>query len=72
MMQLYAPILGVEAKKTIRQTFLNPDLTFNKTSLMKMMIQDGFGEINFIELFQHFNKICVDNQQHVVKMYLEE
>ena len=62
MMQLYAPILGVEAKKTIRQTFLNPDLTFNKTSLMKMMIQDGFGEINFIELFQHFNKICVDNQ----------
>ena len=60
MMQLYTPSLSIEAKKIIRETVKNPDLTFNKTELIKMMIKDGFGEINFIELFQHFNKICLD------------
>jgi len=60
MMQLYAPSLSIEAKKTIRETIKDPDLTFNKTELLKMMIKDGFGEINFVELFQHFNKICLD------------
>tara|TARA_R100000008_G_scaffold25714_1_gene13882 strand:+ start:1760 stop:2728 length:969 start_codon:yes stop_codon:yes gene_type:complete len=61
MMQLYAPILNIAAKKNIKETLENPDFSFNKTGLIKMMIKDGFGEINFIELFQHFNKICVDN-----------
>ena len=46
------------------------DYVFNANSLVvnhqkcqlavKMMMQDGFGEINFIELFQHFNKMCLD------------
>ena len=62
MMQLYSPILSIEAKKTIRETMRNPDFSFNKTELIKMMLQDGFGEINFLELFQHLNKISVDNQ----------
>ena len=60
MMQLYTPSLGIIAKKIIRETVRKPDLTFNKTELIKMMLKDGFGEINFIELFQHFNKICLD------------
>jgi len=62
MMQLYTPILGIEAKKTIRDTIKNPDLSFNKTELIKMMMKDGFGEINFIELFQQFNRISIDNR----------
>ena len=62
MMQLYAPSLTIEAKKTIRATLDDPDLSFNKTELIKMMFQDGFGEINFIELFQHFNRISLDAQ----------
>jgi len=62
LMQLYSPILNIGAKKTIRETMRNPDFCFNKTGLIKMMMQDGFGEINFLELFQHFNKISVDNQ----------
>jgi DNA polymerase-1 len=62
MMQLYTPILSIEAKKTIRETIKNPDLSFNKTELIKMMIKDGFGEINFIELFQQFNRISIDNR----------
>ena len=62
MMQLYTPILSVTAKKLIRKVFKNPDTSFNKTELIKMMMKDGFGEINFIELFQHFNKISIDNR----------
>ena len=61
MMQLYTPLLDIAAKKLINKTLENPDFSFNKTGLIKMMIKDGFGEINFIELFQHFNKICVDS-----------
>lgn len=61
MMQLYAPILSIDAKKTVNETLENPDQTFNKTELIKMMIKDGFGEINFVELFQHLNKISLDN-----------
>jgi len=62
MMQLYVPTLGIEDKKLIRKVFRTPDMSFNKTELIKMMMKDGFGEINFIELFQHFNKIAIDNR----------
>jgi len=60
MMQLYVPSLSINAKNTIRETIRESNLLFNKTELIKMMMQDGFGEINFIELFQHFNKMCLD------------
>ena len=70
MMQLYAPILDPAMKKTIRETIENPDLSFNKTELIKMMLKDGFGEINFIELFQHLNRISIDNRQNVANMFI--
>ena len=60
MMQLYAPMLSIESKKHVRQVIDSPDMSFNKTEVIKMMFQDGFGEINFVELFSHFNKMCVD------------
>lgn len=62
IMQLYAPILSIGAKNLISKTLKDPDHTFNKTELIKMMIKDGFGEINFIELFQHLNKISLDRR----------
>jgi len=62
MMQLYTPALSINAKKTIRETLKTPDMSFNKTKLIKMMMKDGFGEINFIELFQDFNRISIDNR----------
>ncbi len=61
MMQLYAPMLTVSSKKEINATLDSPDNTFNRTEVINMMLQDGFGETNFSEIFQHFNKICVDN-----------
>ena len=62
MMQLYAPLLSIDAKNLINATLQDPDQTFNKTELIKMMMTDGFGEINFAELFRHFNKIALDNR----------
>jgi len=61
MMQLYTPMLSIDAKNIINETLEDPDQTFNKTELLKMMMKDGFGEINFIDLFQHMNKIALDN-----------
>ena len=62
MMQLYAPMLTVDAKSLINRTLRTPDHSFNKTELIKMMMKDGFGEINFIDLFRHFNKISLDTR----------
>ena len=62
MMQLYAPILSIDAKNIVNKTLKESDNTFNKTELIKMMIKDGFGEINFVELFQHLNKISLDKR----------
>ncbi len=61
MMQLYSPLLTIDAKKLVNDTLQDPDQSFNKTELIKMMMKDGFGEINFIDLFRHFNKISLDN-----------
>lgn len=60
MMQLYVPTLTMHNKKVINETMGDPDNSFNKTEVIKMMLQDGFGEINFIDLFQHFNKMVID------------
>ena len=61
-MQLYAPMLTIDAKRLIGDTLQDADMSFNKTELIKMMIKDGFGEINFTELFGHMNKISLDNR----------
>ena len=62
IMQLYVPIMSINAKGTVHETLENPDMSFNKTELTKYMMQDGFGEINFIDLFAHCKKISVDNK----------
>jgi len=62
IMQLYAPMLTIDAKRLIGDTLQDPDMSFNKTELIKMMIKDGFGEINFADLFGHMNKISLDNR----------
>ena len=62
IMQLYVPMLTIDAKRLIGDTLQDADMSFNKTELIKMMIKDGFGEINFTELFGHMNKISLDNR----------
>lgn len=60
IMQLYTPSLSIDAKKTIRETCRDPDLSLNKTEVLKMMLQDGFGEINFSDFFQTLKRIALN------------
>lgn len=51
MMQLYSPMLSIDAKKDISNVLSEADLSFNKTEFKTMMISDGFGEYNWNELY---------------------
>ena len=63
LMQLYSPNLSVQAKKKIKYIIENSELTLNKTEITKMMIYDGFGEINLSDLYQNFNKMMLDKSK---------
>jgi hypothetical protein len=60
MMQLYIPSLGLKSKQYINVVLNDIEYDFNKTKLTKMMIMDGFGELNLIMLFAAMNKIVID------------
>jgi len=63
MMQLYAPQLSVQGKDHVRFSIENFECEFNKTEILGMMRDDGFGELNWEDLRTHLNKItreCVD------------
>ena len=42
----------------VKESVENFDFNFNKTSILGMMIDDGFGELNWEELKTHLNKIA--------------
>tara|TARA_R110001583_G_scaffold96006_1_gene240081 strand:- start:857 stop:1789 length:933 start_codon:yes stop_codon:yes gene_type:complete len=60
MMQLYSPSISVQGKTYLRQAIEECDITFNKTEVKKMMIQDAFGEFNWTDLYRIFNRISVE------------
>ena len=60
MMQLYSPSISVQGKTYLRQAIKECDITFNKTEIKKMMIQDAFGEFNWTDLYRIFNRISVE------------
>ena len=62
IMQLYAPSLSIDAKKSIRETLRDADLSFNKTKIVTMMIQDGFGDLEWQELQAFFRRLSLDNE----------
>ena len=64
MMQLYAPQMSVQAKQFTQEAVENFECDFNRTELIRMMLEDGFGELNWEDLKSQLNKInyeCVDN-----------
>jgi 5'-3' exonuclease len=63
MMQLYAPQLSIQSKIHIEESIENFDCDFNKTEIIGMMREDGFGELNWEDLRVNLNRIskeCVD------------
>jgi DNA polymerase-1 len=57
MMQLYSPLISVQGKQTIDYSLDNFECDFNRTELIKLMMEDGFGELNWEELKTFLNKI---------------
>jgi DNA polymerase-1 len=57
MMQLYCPLISVQGKQTIDYALDNFECDFNKTELLRLMMEDGFGELNWEELKTFLNKI---------------
>ena len=65
MMQLYAPQMSVQSKTYVKESIENFECDFNKTEILKMMRNDGFGELNWEDLRTALNRIsreCVDNE----------
>jgi DNA polymerase-1 len=64
MMQLYSPQMSFQSKMHVKESIENFECEFNKTELIGMMREDGFGELNWEVLKVHLNKItreCIDN-----------
>jgi len=60
LMQLYAPSISVQSKTKINYILDNFEPEFNKTEMLKMMTEDGFGEYNWSGLFQTMKRFVVD------------
>jgi len=65
MMQLYAPQMSIQSKTYVAESIENFECDFNKTEILKMMRNDGFGELNWEDLRTALNRIsreCIDNE----------
>ena len=64
LMQLYSPQISVQTSQKINSFLDNNPRHFNKTAIRAMMLEDGFGETNWTDLFQRCNKISLDYRSH--------
>ena len=58
MMQLYAPQMSFQSKMVVKEAIENFESTFNKTEIIGMMREDGFGELNWEDLRTSLNRIA--------------
>mgnify|MGYP003666883245 FL=1 len=63
IMQLYCSSASPSSERTIKEAINNYPLGLNKTEMIKMMVQDGFAEISFDELFAHMRNIKRTNNE---------
>ncbi len=61
IMQLGTPNISVQDSMKIDYALQNSECTFNKTEIIKMMINDGFGEGDWSELFLRCKLIQIEN-----------
>lgn len=57
MMQLYAPQMSFQSKAIVKEAVENFESTFNRTEIIGMMREDGFGELNWEDLRATLNLI---------------
>jgi 5'-3' exonuclease len=63
LMQLYAPFISVQGKSQIRYAVNNFAPELIKTTFLSMMIQDGFGVVDFSDLLATMKRIVADSKQ---------
>ena len=56
LMQLYAPMMSVQAKQKINNSVNNFIPELNKTGIRAMFIEDGIGEVSLLDLFRNFQR----------------
>jgi hypothetical protein len=59
-MQLYAPAISLQSQEKVHYALNNFEHDYNKTEILRMMNQDGFGVFNWEDLHGTMNKICID------------
>jgi len=60
MMQLYSPQMSIQSKQKVDYAITEFECFFNKTAILGMMIEDGFGELNWEDLKASLNKISLE------------
>jgi len=60
MMQLYSPLMSIQSKSMVKNAVENFECTFNKTTIIKLTREDGFGEINWGDLEASLNRIKLE------------
>ena len=63
IMQLSSPMLSIQAKQGIDDTFEHYKPHYNQTEIRKLMIQDGVLTVNTTDLEQRFNNIIASFSQ---------
>jgi hypothetical protein len=61
-MQLYVPSISPQGTQKLNYALENFEPELGKTTILTMMIEDGFGESNLNELFAMMRKIIVDSR----------
>jgi hypothetical protein len=61
IMQLGVPNISVQDSESVSFALENSECTFNKLEIIRMSIQDGFGEMDFSDLFMQLKKIQLEN-----------
>ena len=61
MMQLYAPQMSFQSKMTVKEAVESFGCTFNKTEVIRMMREDGFGELNWEDLRTNLYRITYNH-----------
>jgi DNA polymerase-1 len=61
MMQLYAPQMSIRDKQFVKNAVENFEFDFNRTEIIRLMTEDGFGELNLEDLRANLNRIVSDN-----------
>tara|TARA_Y100000034_G_C6868733_1_gene396271 strand:+ start:153 stop:1121 length:969 start_codon:yes stop_codon:yes gene_type:complete len=61
IMQLYYPSMSMQAKQKVHYAIEEAEQEFNKTEIMRMMNEDGFGAYNWTDLFATMKRIVIDN-----------